>query len=465
MYFDGDGDYIEISNSDLDLSDTNLITMSAWINPVAYVDSVSGFAAEIFRYGASGTDVLDLRLSPSGNLYMEIGSHSDGTFSTLTSTNTITLNKWTHVTGTFDGNTGEAKLYINAVENIEETLDTLTSFIPSTINIGIGNQVGASESFNGQIDEVVVYKKVLNEQEVTDLYSERKAVYADYTQDAIFGTALEFDGVDDYVNITSDIFETSRNNFTILLWLKQEDSNNGPAIFQIDHTGSDNLIFIGANSTSVIFNSRHTSGDSLVNQRVNVPFNDYYAIFAIFNGSHKSLYLNSELINRTIIEDPLEISSASIFLGADNDAGIVSQHYKGLIDEVKIFNWSLSQNEIDTNYFNYESSAKGCCNYLTLINPNKMGFNTSVPYNSLNISYSSKVFLDNISRGISRPQMNVLNLTNITSTDSDSDYTNFLVDFCMMEAYNIGRYRERNFEPRVVGFDIECRDLVEAGFY
>jgi hypothetical protein len=74
--------------------------------------------------------------------------------------------------------------------------------------------------FNGTIDEVAIYNKALTEAEVYDLYNSNKAKFIDYSNDSVSGSALVFDGVDDYVLIPDSNSLDINDTITIIAWIK-----------------------------------------------------------------------------------------------------------------------------------------------------------------------------------------------------------------------------------------------------
>lgn len=88
----------------------------------------------------------------------------------------LQFNEWYHVVCTFDGNFG--KLYVNGQLVSQASLlgwNTLSSnivrygFLSASIPTG-GSQVNYSNSFSGLLDDVLVYNRVLNDNEVFKLF-------------------------------------------------------------------------------------------------------------------------------------------------------------------------------------------------------------------------------------------------------------------------------------------------------
>ena len=76
-------------------------------------------------------------------------------------------NKWIHLVGTYANNTTE--LYVNGEKKDEDT-KSLSDF-SVTSDVFVGSKKGDENFFNGIIDEVLIFYRVLSEEEIQDLYN------------------------------------------------------------------------------------------------------------------------------------------------------------------------------------------------------------------------------------------------------------------------------------------------------
>lgn len=74
--------------------------------------------------------------------------------------------EWVHMVGVYDETAQKMKLYIDGKKVKEQTVD---SFIPDVTKIFIGNAYDGTRSFNGYIDEVYIYNRVLSQSEISKL--------------------------------------------------------------------------------------------------------------------------------------------------------------------------------------------------------------------------------------------------------------------------------------------------------
>jgi predicted ribosomally synthesized peptide with SipW-like signal peptide len=152
--FDGDDDYVEIDD-DTSLGVTN-VTVSAWV----YRDGSKNRS-----YVVDGRDHnygIKLEDGTGKPLFFVMAPDSDS----LTASQPIPDQTWTHVAGTYDGS--DVKLYIDGT--IEKTGGGAGDIDTSSGEARIGDYIRDGYSFQGQIDDVRIYDRALSEAEVAEIY-------------------------------------------------------------------------------------------------------------------------------------------------------------------------------------------------------------------------------------------------------------------------------------------------------
>lgn len=156
LMFDGNDDYIDCGNG----PSTNIVdnlSIEAWINPLQIKDC--GIVAKRLGLGAANVN-YDFFLSVTGS----IGFYNGTTV--VLSTSLISVDKWTHVGITVEGNI--TSFYINGEFN---SIQTCTMGALNTHPLLIGSDGYLAEYINGRIGKVTVYNTTLSSKSFEQLYS------------------------------------------------------------------------------------------------------------------------------------------------------------------------------------------------------------------------------------------------------------------------------------------------------
>lgn len=165
LRLDGANEYVNCGNI-ANFERTQAFSIEAWIKTTATGQDIctrySGGKGFISYVAAAGTIFFTVRNAAGTN---EASRYSQGT---------VTDGLWHHVVITYDGsslNTG-IKIYLDGSDNTNtgSGANTLSASILTTTNLIIGGRTN-SGNFNGDIDEVVIYTKVLSAAEVTARYN------------------------------------------------------------------------------------------------------------------------------------------------------------------------------------------------------------------------------------------------------------------------------------------------------
>ena len=314
------------------------------------------------------------------------------------------INNWNHVVCTYDGT--NTKIYVNAVKGTDGSLTGDIS--PTTNPLMLGRAetaTGSSYDFAGNLDDISVYTSALSQSDVTDIYnsgypkdeSERSGLVAYYkfdgdiypvVRDALqFSNAsLDFDGVDDYVDLGNVHAFEYNNAFSLSCWVKHDYTTNRTYVAKIDNspntgqgyaldtiTGSKLRFWIANNYWGTKY--MQVSGGTTITGSV------WHHVVATYDGSGNrsgmKIYLNGAAetltdAGATSLSDTM-VSTEPLKIGV-NDA---SNYMSGHIDDVIIFDAELSASDV-TDIYNSgkpkdESSTSNVVGYW------KMGDNTISP--------------------------------------------------------------------------------------
>lgn len=170
LNFNSTGQKVTIPHNSVFLL-TSGFTISTWINSNSYGESnlgyiigmddadnsINGFA---FRWAGVSGDMIGLRVN-------------SGTPCLSGNGDILPDGNWYHALVTCDSN-GDAQIYINGTASGSSLNIGNPANITSKENLIIGNSKVGDRNFDGLIDEVLVYNRVLNSGEIATLYNKQK---------------------------------------------------------------------------------------------------------------------------------------------------------------------------------------------------------------------------------------------------------------------------------------------------
>jgi hypothetical protein len=156
-----------------------------------------------------------------------------------------------------------------------------------------------------------------------------------------YGGALQFDGINDYVRV-SDSASLHYGEFTSCAWFKL--SSFGDSYGGIVGRNRPHILRLSTNDIgSYVYNS-----DSIYSGRtfdVNLSLNEWYHVCLSFKRPVVSFYINGALFDTGAFDYDLMSSYSSLEIG-----NVWSHFLNGTIDEVALWNRSLSEQEISKIY-------------------------------------------------------------------------------------------------------------------
>ena len=170
LSLDGDGDYVEITNSENLNAINSQVTMEAWIKATAFpgqwmfivykgdkrVSNECRNRSYTLMLNSSG--FISLASAPEGQAQIDISSTGG----------LIALNTWYHVAGVVDAKNRVMRIFINGVEVARGDFgkDIHVSQLPFRIGWGHEAEVPEHNTFEGQIDEVRIFNYARTQEDI-----------------------------------------------------------------------------------------------------------------------------------------------------------------------------------------------------------------------------------------------------------------------------------------------------------
>jgi hypothetical protein len=168
--------------------------------------------------------------------------------------------------------------------------------------------------------------------------------------DGKYGTAINFDGIDDYVAIP-DLYSTSPTELSVSAWINSSLITTwwrGDTIIHLLRNGEFGLQLVS--SGVICFGVKVASGVGAWDVRWNPSPNEWHQIVGTWKkGDSLKLYVDGTLVNQTAANDELLYDAFWL------DSAIGSLYrseafFNGTIDEVMVYNRSLSADEVMAHY-------------------------------------------------------------------------------------------------------------------
>lgn len=396
---------IEINASELTFERTDAFSISAWIKTTSSSPQTIIGNLEVspeykgWELGIESSSQIRLLLVHDFSLFDRLAVDTNKSFND---------GEWHHVVTNYfgDSDATTVEIFVDGVKSQTTVVyDALTSSIISTSPINIGARVIGGSPFDGNIDDVAVWNRVLTEVEVRTLYNTRStvdilerlpianlqgywkmgdgydefgvikdlsennndgymkgdldesSVVDDYPSELLSSYALDFDGINDKVVITtnSDLDFDRYEPFTLAFWGKKVVGASGVVIGNRDSTASFRgweFVWSNVNGLYLILD-----GGAGSTNRIDVYTNPtvyeedrWYHIAVSFDGSGSAsgvrMFVDGAEVSTVIFQDLLvdtTVSTANVTIGARNGD---TNFFDGLLDGISIYNRVLSPSEI-----------------------------------------------------------------------------------------------------------------------
>ena len=386
--FDGTNDKITVAyNSTLNFSASSSATFSVWVYPQSFV-SLNGIFS---KYQTSGANGYYLRISDSN------GTVRFGENPAIEAPNLLTLNTWQHLSVTVSG--GQAVLYLNGVAVKSGTVSWSTTSGYFSIGCDYCSSNDPQRFFQGKLDDLRIYNRALSANEVFDLYFEPTRSLAAYyplagngndlsgnSYHGILGSensepsvttghsglnaqAYFFDGTDDYIALNKYVSPNSISSTTVCVWAKSDNQSKDKYLISFDQSESWRLALNDDQGGNNVGWDTTQYGGTTNNLNTSLSYEDgqWHHICGWYEAGKapdKKIYVDGTLVQSTTAHGGSNLGTSYRtkhygYLGWGSESGsfndqTTSTHsddfMQGSIDDVRIYDRALSDNEISALY-------------------------------------------------------------------------------------------------------------------
>ncbi len=175
---------------------------------------------------------------------------------------------------------------------------------------------------------------------------------ATWTAQGKFGSALTFDGVNDWVTVNDANDLDFTTGMTLEAWVFPTTSGGGSwrnVIIKERSAGEIYNLYSNADTNApVVYLVRAAQPGQPLDARgvASLPLNTWSHLAATYDGTTLRLYVNGGQVGTRAVANPLVTSADVLRFGGNSKWG---EFFAGRIDEVRLYNRALTQTEIQTD--------------------------------------------------------------------------------------------------------------------
>lgn len=352
----------------------NELTLSAWIKPTSSTDSWQG----LITHEGANYNTFTLYINP---LYKKIGFKTTGTspiWNQWTEVGNTTLwdGSWHHISVTYNGSVKTIFLDGIAVKTVNST-GAIEPGQGYKLVIGAASKELPSTSlYKGQLDEVRIFNYALTSDKIQSLMttSNNSEYLFEETSGltvidskglnngtivnslsrvaGVKGNGIEFNG-SGYIDLGQAFGTNVQSELTLSCWIKPTLSSDG---WQgvITHEGLNYntfTLYINPQYKKIGFKTTGTAPSWYQWFEVagvnSIWDGNWHNLTVTFNGSQKVIYVDGIIIKTVVSTGQIESGLGyKLFLGAASKELPSTSLYKGVMDEVRIYNSALNSTQV-----------------------------------------------------------------------------------------------------------------------
>ena len=170
-----------------------------------------------------------------------------------------------------------------------------------------------------------------------------------------FQGAYSFDGIFDYLSVPNNAALNPTTAITLSAWINPINFTGNRRIIQKGDT--DNQYRLLAESGVLKFNLTGVTSGSITSALPSL--NQWHHIAGTFDGSTIKLYVDGVVVNQKSASGNIAVTTTPLYIGVKKIGAPSGDHFRGLIDDVGVWNRALSQTEI-TQLAGSAGAARGC---------------------------------------------------------------------------------------------------------
>ena len=161
-------------------------------------------------------------------------------------------------------------------------------------------------------------------------------------------SAYQFDGINDYIKVTNSASLNFQNAITINFWIKVGEFFEREA-YPLSHGNWENRLKISITNKHIRWTVKSSSGIKDLDSETELTLNTLYNVTTVYDGSDYEIYINGKLdalstFSGSILQTDIDLMIGQILPGNNQ------YNFKGVLDDIRIYNYALSLSEIKDLY-------------------------------------------------------------------------------------------------------------------
>ncbi len=374
--FDGSDDYVMIANPTLDDFGTGEMTIQTWVKTTSTI-----YQLFIDNKGAGSNNAgFNLQMQAGGNVYFRIANGSTQLSLNPGASANVNDGQWHHLAGVLKRDAANDTLYLYKdgvlAGSITNTAGwNITSSTP--LYFGAYGSGADTSNLNGSLDDVKIYNYARTPSQIiedmnaghpvvgtpvgsTVLHLKMNEGYGStvndsspqgnngtitgtsapsWTNNGKFGKALQFDGTDDYVTLPGNLSYGTSDSWSASLWLKEEPGDSDWSFFLGEKgTNGEGILF---RSTTNLLQFR--GSDLTYVGGPEVDRDQWNHAVVTYSSGTLYIYLNGTQYGPYTLASTMDFTGIGYAYGGDH-------YFRGSIDEVKIYPFALTEDEVKVDY-------------------------------------------------------------------------------------------------------------------
>lgn len=161
-------------------------------------------------------------------------------------------------------------------------------------------------------------------------------------------SAYSFDGINDNIRVLNSSSLNFQNSVTINFWIKVGEFYDRES-YPLSHGNWENRWKISITNKHIRWTIKTNTGIKDLDSETKLALNNLYNVTVLYDGLDYEIYINGELdaftsFSGLILTTPIDLMIGQVL------PGNIQYNFKGVLDDIRIYNYALSYNSIQSLY-------------------------------------------------------------------------------------------------------------------